>query len=202
MNATICTLEYKSFLRLPDILREGWNIAEGCYIHVTVNDKILTISKAKKGRGVILKILSGFGVDLPFYFIKSLGLKVGDEMQLTLGDNFIHLHKNSVQPISSPIRNKNKLAAKLGTELETKLKISSKNHSNILFEDIYNFLLLDSWSDEAVKSLLAKENLLNEVANRLREDDIFNHIFEERLRKVTLDYITSREIIPKKLSPM
>jgi len=195
MGITTCTLEEKNFLKLPEILRKGWNVTEGCYLHAIVSNKVLTISKTSKGSAVLLRVLSGFKIVLPFYFVKSLGLKIGDKVQLTLEDNLIHLYKSNIQPLNSPVRNKNKLEAKLEAELE--IKLSSRNHSNVLFEDVYNFLLLDNWNDDVVKSLLAKEDLLEEIVSRLREDDIFNHVFEEQVRKVTLEYIANRETISK-----
>ena len=58
-------------------------------------------------------------------------------------------------------------------------------------EDIYNFLILTEWPDDAVCRLIQTPNLLSKVELALRDDDLFGDFFELRAKALILALIRS-----------
>jgi len=75
------------------------------------------------------------------------------------------------------------LERKLTIEFETLTRSPCQSFR----EDIYNFLILSEWSDDAMSRLTRIPNLLQEVELALRDDDSFGDCFEQRAKALTLE---------------
>ena len=73
--------------------------------------------------------------------------------------------------------------------LEDKLNREfAKSKSNDTFlEDVCGVLMLSDWSDDTLRRLIKRPNLLKKVALALHEDDVFSDFFEQRVKALTLE---------------
>ena len=78
--------------------------------------------------------------------------------------------------------------------LELKLRIEMEKPSEIFsqsfLEDIYSLLTLSEWSEDVLLRLIKTPNLLQEVAQRIHNDDMFSAFFEQRARELILELTT------------
>ena len=77
--------------------------------------------------------------------------------------------------------------------LEDKLnkELAKLNSSNTFQEDVCGVLMLSDWSDDDLRRLIKRPNLLKEVALALHEDDAFSEFFEQRVQELTLELIAT-----------
>ena len=76
----------------------------------------------------------------------------------------------------------------LAEKLEKEAKAPSGLFSESQLEDICKFLLLNNWPDEVLCAIMEKENIVNELAYALHNDDVLADFTEARLQQLVLKY--------------
>ena len=77
----------------------------------------------------------------------------------------------------------------LEEKLKKELARQPEFSSNSFLEDVYSVLTLTEWSDDVILRFIKTPNLLREVAWRLRDDDVFSAVFEQRAIQLALEVV-------------
>ena len=177
-------LQSENYIQFPEALYTEWKIQEESDLYISIDKNNLILSKAKCNHAAIIRVYVGFGIILPELYVRTMGIQIGSEVSLTLDDDTVVIHKGNVVHLFSASSNKDKLIAKLNREFDT-----NQGSNNIwLYEDIHMFLILNEWDDTVIDNLLTKENILKELAFKLRNDDEFDEFFEKKMKELTLLY--------------
>jgi len=176
-------------IKIPQLIYHSFHLEGGDLLSVSVSRKNLLLTKTwQKGSVANITITRNLEIILPDLFVKTLGLKIGGEVFLSLKGEVLTLYASNIIDMNSQEFLANRLMKKLTAEFERKNHPSFGAGYASLLEDLYNFLLLEEWDNDIINRLLQRPNILSEILIRVRDDEAFDNMFEHTMRNKIIEY--------------
>jgi len=121
---------------------------------------------------------------LDAHFITQLKISPGDEVLLALDNDELTLHKSDVAQVQSQKKALLDLEEKLTKEYEDIKARQIGTDPCWLLDDIYMFLLLNSWDEATLNALFSNPNTIKELLADFRNDNEVNEFLNKKLLEI------------------
>ena len=188
MIAVQGVLGIENSIDLPEPLRDHWAIESTNCLYAEMKSQNLILAKDRRANTVATILLTAEkSIILPKEFVRILGVQTGDRVYLSLKDDIVTIYGSNIIDLDLPAHNIDRLAKKIKREYDTVQKSPIRAGGRAWIDDVYHFLLLESWDDDVISRLLSKPNILAEIVCKIQNDDEFECFLEKKMREKIIE---------------